>query len=81
MAGGIPIRFHDGAAAASVTVSDGVVTAFTLRCRNYAISDTTLRSLPLTQALAIADGKEGALGISYVDNGTNALSVSWIVTQ
>ena len=81
MAGGIPIRFHDGAAAASITVSDGVVTAFTLRCRNYTLSDTTLHALPLTQALAIAADKQGALKISYVDNGTNALSVSWIVTQ
>ena len=81
MAGGIPIRFHDGAAAASITVSDGVVTALTLRCRNYTLSDTTLHALPLTQALAIAADKQGALKISYVDNGTNALSVSWIVTQ
>ncbi len=81
MAGGIPIRFYDGSPAASITIFGGVVTAFTLHCRNYALSDTTLRSLPLTQALAIADGKEGTLDISYVDNGTSSLSVSWIVTQ
>ena len=81
MAGGIPIRFRDGSSAASVTVTDGTVTAFTLRCRNYTRSEDILRPLPLTQTLAIASEKEGTLGISYVDNGTSSLSVSWIVMQ
>ena len=81
MASGIPIRFHDGSCAATVTVTEGIITAFTLRCRTYTRSDETLRPLPLTQALAIADAEQGILGISYVDNGTGTLSVSWIVTK
>ena len=78
---GTPIRFRDGSSAASVTLSDGVITAFSLHCRSYTLSDTALRPLPLTQALAIASDKQGTLGISYVDNGTNSLSISWIVMQ
>ena len=81
MADGVPVRFRDGSAAASVTVSDGTVTAFTLHCRCYTRSETSLRPLPLAQALAIASGKDGVLDISYVDNSTSALSVSWIVMQ
>lgn len=81
MADGIPIRFHDGSCAATVTVTEGVITAFTLRCRSYTRSDEAIRPLPLTQALAIAAEETGTLGISYVDNAANTLSVSWIVTQ
>ncbi len=81
MADGIPVRFNDGSCAASVTVSEGAIIAFTLRCRSYTPGDEIIRPLPLTQALAIAAEEQGTLSISYVDSGASTISVSWIVTQ
>ena len=55
-----------------------VVTALTLRFRQYADAGEMSLLLPLRQALAIAARQEGAeLSIGYLDNGETA-SARWL---
>lgn len=77
--GGIPVCFTDGASAAEVTVSDGVVSAMTFRIRQYTAGSSGSLLLPLRQALAIAVRQEGAeLLIGYADSGAGAVSAGWL---
>lgn len=76
--GGVPIRLDRSADAAEVTLSGNVVTALTLRFRQYADAGEMSLLLPLRQALAIAARQEGAeLSIGYLDNGETA-SARWL---
>lgn len=76
--GGVPIRFADGAPAAEVTLTEGAVTALSLRPRQY-VSGDTATLLPLRQAMAIAGKKEGSeLSIGYADTGDHSLSAVWL---
>lgn len=76
--GGVPIRLDRSADAAEVTLSGSVVTALTLRFRQYADAGEPSLLLPLRQALAIAARQEGTeLSIGYLDNGETA-SARWL---
>lgn len=67
-AGGVPIRFSDGSAAAEVTLTESAVTSLTIRFRQYNLMDEPSLLLPLPQALAVAAGTPGAeLSIGYVE--------------
>lgn len=77
--GGTPLRFSDGAHAASVTIEGSVITAFSLRCRNYSLSDSPALLLPATQAAAIAGLRyPGAeLHVCYEDRGGDSAGLNW----
>lgn len=77
-AGGVPIRFADGTAAAEVTLTGNTVSALSLRPRQY-VSGDSAALLPLRQAMAIAGKKEGSeLSIGYADTGTYPLAAVWL---
>ena len=77
--GGVPIRFSDGGHAASITLSGTAVSALTLRVRQYSAQDEASLLLPLPQALAVSTQYPGReLTLSYVDNGTDTVSVQWL---
>lgn len=80
---GIPVRFSDEGDALSVTVSGGVITAFTYRCRSYTPVEAEGASpqplLPPTMAAAIAAGySDPWLSIGYVDAGAGRLRAQWL---
>ncbi len=78
-AGGVPIRFADGSAAAEVTLTGSTVSSLTLRFRQYTASGETSLLLPLRQALAIAAQTPGAaLSIGYADGGGSSVSACWL---
>lgn len=76
---GTPLRFSGGAHAASVTVEGSVITAFSLRCRSYTLTDSPSLLLPVQQAAAIAalrySGAE--LRICYDDRGGESVGLNW----
>lgn len=75
---GVPIRFADGSSAAEITLSGQSIAALSLRPRQY-VSGSTASLLPLPQAIAIAEQKNGAeLSIGYADTGTYPLSAVWL---
>lgn len=77
--GGVPVRFSDGGHAASITLSGTAVSSLTLRVRQYTAQDETSLLLPLPQALAVSAQYPGReLTLSYVDNGTDSVSVQWL---
>lgn len=77
-AGGVPIRFQDGGAAAEVTLTGAAVTSLTLRFRQYILSEETSLLLPLPQALAVAAAKPGKeLSIGYVERNGECRA-NWI---
>ena len=80
---GIPVRFSDEGSALSVTVSEGVITAFTYRCRSYTPIEAEDSSpqplLPPVMAAAIAAGySDPWLSIGYVDAGAGRLRAQWL---
>lgn len=78
-AGGVPIRFSGGTAAAEVTLEGTSVSAFTLRFRQYDATEQTALLLPLRQAVAIAARYPGAeLFIGYADSGEDTVSPDWL---
>ena len=80
MINGLPLLSGDGEAAAEFVIKDGTVVNCSFLRREYAISDTPALLLPLRQASAIAAQYEGMeMGLSYVDNGGDSSSVSWLM--
>lgn len=78
-AGGIPIRYTDGAPAAEVTLSGTSVTELTIRFRQYTSTGESSLLLPLRQALAIlADSPGSQLSMGYVDSGGETVPASWL---
>lgn len=77
--GGTPLRFSDGSHAASVTIEGSTITAFTLRCRSYTLSDQPALLLPAQQAAAIAGSRylDAELRVCYDDRGADTVGVSW----
>ena len=79
MADGTPIRFSDGSHAAVVTVTGQSITAFTLKARQYTLTEETPLLLPLAQAAAIARLWDGAeLVVAYIDAGAETVAPAWI---
>lgn len=77
--GGVPIRFSDGGHAATVTLNGPVVSALSLRFRQYTADGDASLLLPLRQALAIAGDRPGAeLTLGYADQGGAAVSAAWL---
>lgn len=76
---GTTLRFADGSHAASVTVDGQAITAFSLHCRSYTLSDTPALLLPIRQAAAIAAERylNAELRVCYDDRGADAVGVSW----
>lgn len=76
---GTPLRFSDGSHAASVTIEGSAITAFTLRCRSYTLTDASALLLPAPQAAAIAAGDHpgSALHVCYDDRGADSVGVNW----
>ena len=69
-AGGVPVRFQDGGAAAEVTLTGTAVTALRVRFRQYQEAEEPSLLLPLPQALAVAASNPGKeLSIGYVERG------------
>lgn len=78
-AGGLPVVFPDGEGALSLTIREGAITAFTYRCRSYALTDQESTLLPPAMAIAIASLRpDTGLSLSYVDNGAEILSARWL---
>lgn len=77
--GGTPLHFSDGSHAASVTIEGQTITAFSIRCRSYTLTDQPALLLPALQAAAIAavsyPGSE--LHVCYDDRGAESIGVSW----
>jgi hypothetical protein len=76
---GAPVSLHSGAAA-EFEITDGGVTAFTLRLRNYTQSGDTRLILPPVQAAAAMsalslEGRE--LMVTYHDCGEAILEPEW----
>ena len=69
----------DGSHAASVTIDGQAITAFSLHCRSYTLSDTPALLLPIRQAAAIAAERylNAELRVCYDDRGADAVGVSW----
>lgn len=78
MAQGTPIRRSDGGHAASVTIEGQSITAFSLRLRQYTITEEETLLLPMSLSAAIAAGHhEGCeLIIAYVDGGGDTVSAA-----
>ena len=63
-----------------ITFTGAAVTAFSLRCRRYALTADSFTLLPLAQAAAVASGPEGAmLTTGYVDRGGDTASPEWLL--
>ena len=76
---GLPVHLSNNAPAAEITLSHDIITALTLRFRQYTDSGQPSLLLPLQQALAVAadsPGKELILG--YVDAGEDVLEAQWL---
>lgn len=77
--GGVPILFSDGSCGAEFQLTGSAITHFTLHFRQYTASSESSSPLPLTLAVAIADGQPGAeLVTGYVDEGSTSVSLSWL---
>ena len=77
-AGGVPIRFQDGAAAAEVTLTGTSVTGLVLRFRQYQLLEEPSLLLPLPQALAVASASPGKeLSIGYVER-SGGCRATWL---
>lgn len=76
---GTPLHFSDGGHAASVTIEGQSITAFTLRCRSYTVSDSPSLLLPIRQAAAIALSRylNAELHVCYEDRGADTVNASW----
>ena len=79
MVGGTPLRFSDGSHAAEVVIDEQTVTAFSLRCRSYTLSDVSALLLPVRQAAAIAAAgyHDAELRVCYEDSGADTVGVNW----
>ena len=78
-AGDLPVAFPDGEGALVLTVQEGTITAFTYRCRSYALTEQESTLLPPAMAIAIASLRpDTGLSLSYVDNGAETLSARWL---
>ncbi len=77
--GGTPLRFSDGSHAAEVVIDEQTVTAFSLRCRSYTLSDVSALLLPVRQAAAIAAAgyHDAELRVCYEDSGADTVGVNW----
>jgi hypothetical protein len=79
LVGGLPVYFPDESSAMTVTVRNGAITGFTLRLRQYTLSEETYTLLPIRQAAAIAAGYTTPyLTVGYADNGGAALHPGWL---
>ena len=77
--GGIPVLMSSGEDALTVTVEDGVITAFDYRCRAYTGAEETTALLPPIMAAAIAAKKpDSSPVLQYVDTGAEEVSARWI---
>ena len=79
---GLPVFLEEGDVAASFQVMGGEITQFTLHLRGYTALDETSLLLPLRQALAALEAREGGaegaeLMLAYFDRGGDTLSASW----
>lgn len=76
---GTPLHFSDGGHAASVTIEGQSITAFSLRCRSYTVSDSPSLLLPIRQAAAIALSRylSAELHVCYEDRGADTVNASW----
>ena len=80
MVNGLPLLRGDGEAAAEFVIKDGTVVNCSFLRREYTLSDTPALLLPLRQASAIAAQYAGMeMALSYVDNGGDSSSVSWLM--
>lgn len=80
MVGGLPLRYGDGSAAAELTVEGGTVTSLSFRRRSYTAGDSASLLLPVTQAVAIAEGYPGQeMALSYVDGGGAHAAAAWLM--
>lgn len=76
---GLPVRFPDGAAAATMQLSGTAVSGFRLRFRQYTSTAGASLLLPLRQAAAIAKQyPDCELTACYVDTGGSTVSAQWL---
>jgi len=76
---GLPVRFPDGAAEATMQLSGTVVSGFNLRFRQYTSTEENCLLLPLRQAAAIAKQyPDCELTACYVDAGGSTVSAQWL---
>lgn len=80
---GVPVYFADDVSAMEAEIAHGVIIAFSLRCRQYALNQETVSLLPVRQAAAIAADRypEGFLTLGYADRSAAVLSPGWLVRQ
>lgn len=79
MVNGTPIRFADGSHAAAVTVSGQSITAFTLKARQYRLTEEVPLLLPLSLSAGIARvWNDAELVVAYVDAGGETIPPVWI---
>jgi len=80
LAGGVPVYFSDDRPAMEAEVAQGVIVSFTLRCRQYTLTQDRVSLLPARQAAAIAEGRyPGAfLTPGYADRYDAGLSPLWL---
>lgn len=75
----LPVVFSDGEDALTITITGRTITAFTYRCKAYAILEETSALLPASMAMAIASLHPGSgLSLGYVDGGGDTLSAFWL---
>lgn len=76
---GTPLHFSDGSHTAAITIVGQTITAFSLHCRRYTLSDSAALLLPVRQAAAIAAGRylNAELRVCYDDRGADTVGVSW----
>ena len=79
MVNGIPVYFADGVSAMEAEITDSTITAFQLKCRQYALKETTYTLLPLPLATAVVSVYEGGcLTVGYVDRGSEEVLPCWM---
>lgn len=79
MLNGTPICFSDGTHAAVVTVAGDSITSFTMKLRQYTLTDTPALLLPVRQAAGIVrQQREADLTVVYYDNGGATVAPAWI---
>ena len=77
---GMPIYHSSGTSAAEFQFTGSTVTSFSIRCRQYLLSDQTISLLPVTQAAAVAGNSRNAmLTVAYVDRGGESASPFWML--
>jgi len=79
MVNGIPVSFSDETPALRMEIRGRSVTAFTLRWRQYTLTEESYTLLPVRQAAAIAANFEQPfMTIGYADSGLTSLLPAWL---